>query len=308
MTAKKTKTAKAAKKPATFLSKGEKPFSCVNPAAKTPVLIVCDHASNAMPRAAKNLGLAAKHRKMHIAWDPGTEHIGRYLAKKLKSRLVLANFSRLVVDLNRGHDHAECMRAISDHVRVPGNAKLTPAQKEARLQEIYWPYHGEIDRHLDEILASGRVPLILSIHSFTPQMDGFDRPWHIGVMWDRQEKLARRLVKTLRHDNPALVVGENEPYTLKGAVGGRDTMHRHGEERGLPYLIVEFRQDLVGGSREEAEGWAELFLRSLQPILDDASVYRRQKVPGKTPAKKKPAARKKAVARVVKPARKKPRG
>lgn len=304
MTKKKTPTRKpAAKKAAPFLSRGEKPFTLVNPKATAPILIVCDHASNAMPKSVKSLGLTAAQRRMHIAWDPGTAHIGRYLAKKLKSRLLLANFSRLVVDLNRGHDHAECMRATSDHVKVPGNSKLAAAAKNARLDALYWPYHAEIDRHLDALESGKQAPLLISLHSFTPSMDGFDRPWHIGVMWNKQEKLARRLIRQLKQDNPALVIGENEPYTLKGAIGGRDTISRHGEGRGLPYIIVEFRQDLVGGSKYEAEGWAELFLRSLKAITGDPAVYRREKAPAKKAApKKKPAVKKTARKTAKKPA------
>ncbi len=301
MTVKKKKT--AAKKPATpasFLQKGEKPsFTRVNAQSKSPIIIVCDHASNAMPKAVKNLGLDAKARKMHIAWDPGTAHIGHYLAKKLKAPLQLANYSRLVVDLNRGEDHADCMRDTSDHVKVPGNKNLTAAQKQARLDDIYWPYHNEITKQLDSVLKRGKVPLLLSIHSFTPAMDGKHRPWHIGVMWNRQEKLSKQLVANLKRNNPALVIGENKPYSLKGAAGGKNTIERHCESRGLPYLIVEFRQDLVGGSKKDAQEWGALFLRSLQPILDAPATYTRQ------PVGKKKTAVKKTVAKVKKkPARK----
>lgn len=287
MTVKKKKTASRNGGNA-FLRKGEKAsFSRINAKSQSPIIIVCDHASNAMPKAAKNLGLDAKTRKMHIAWDPGTEHVGRYLARVLNAPLQLANYSRLVVDLNRGEDHGDCMRDSSDHVKIPGNKGLTAAQKQARLDDIYWPYHNEITRQLDAVLARGQVPLLLSIHSFTPEMDGFHRPWHIGVMWNRQEKLSKQLVKNLRRDNPALVIGDNKPYSLKGAAGGKNTIERHAEGRGLPYIIVEFRQDLIGGSKADAEQWAALFLRSLQPILDDATTYRRQPVGKKTVLSKK---------------------
>ncbi len=299
---KKKKTTKTvartvAKKIVPVLGKGEKAaFSRINAKAVSPVVIVCDHASNAMPKSVKNLGLSARARKMHIAWDPGTEDIGRYLARKLKAPALLANYSRLVVDLNRGSDHPDCMRGVSDHVKIAANAQLTEAQKEARLDALYWPYHDEITAMLDAVLARGQVPLLLSIHSFTPEMDGQHRPWHIGVMWNRQEKLSKKLVANLRRHNPAVVIGENQPYSLKGDAGGMNTIERHAELRGLPYLIVEFRQDLVGGSKAEAEQWASLFLRSLQPIIDDAGTYRRQPVArAKKTAAKKPVAKKAAV-------------
>ena len=293
--------ARKATKPARFLQKGEKAaFTRINAKSASPVIIVCDHASNAMPRAAKNLGLDVTARKMHIAWDPGTAHIGRYLARVLNAPLQLANYSRLVVDLNRGEDHADCMRDTSDHVKIPGNKGLNAAQRQARLDDIYWPYHNEITRQLDAVLARGKVPLLLSIHSFTPEMDGAHRPWHIGVMWNRQQKLSKQLVKNLRSDNPALVIGENKPYSLKGPAGGKNTIERHCESRGLPYLIVEFRQDLVGGSKAEAEQWAELFLRSRPPTLDDAASSARPPG-GKNAAAKKTTAAKTALR---KPARK----
>ncbi len=277
---KKKKSAKAApKKPSqSLLQKGEpKAYALVNPRGAQPVLIVCDHASNAMPKAVKNLGLTAAQRRQHIAWDPGTATIGRYLSRKIDARLVLANYSRLVVDLNRGERHKDCMRASSEGVAIPGNKNLTATEKKSRLTEIYWAYHDEITRQIDAILASGRVPLILSIHSFTPAMNGQHRPWHIGIMWNRQEKLSKKLVASLKRRNPALSIGENQPYSLKGAFGGRNTIQRHAEDRGLPYLIVEFRQDLVGGTKREAEDWGRVFLESLQPIINDAATYRRQR-------------------------------
>lgn len=302
MTVKKKKSRPASRK-VSLLQKGEKAaFSLVNAKAQSPILIVCDHATNAMPKSVKNLGLDAKSRNMHIAWDPGTEYVGRYLSRVLKAPLQLANYSRLVVDLNRGEDHADCMRDTSDHVKILGNKGLTAAQKQTRLDDIYWPYHNEITRQLDAVLARGEVPLLLSIHSFTPEMDGVHRPWHIGVMWNRQEKLSKRLVANLRRDNPALVIGENKPYTLKGPAGGKNTIERHAECRGLPYIIIEFRQDLIGGSKAEAEQWAALFLRSLQPILDDAATYCRQPV-GKAVVKKKTTRKGGAIARAKKPAR-----
>jgi predicted N-formylglutamate amidohydrolase len=270
------------------LGKREQPaFSCVNGRLRSPLVIVCDHASNAVPRSLKRLGLGTKTLRQHIAWDPGTADIGRYLSRNLRAPLVLANYSRLVVDLNRGEEHPDCMRDVSDHVSIPGNRRLSRQHKTMRLDEIYWPYHTEITRRLDAVLARGEVPLLLSLHSFTPQMDGQHRPWHIGVMWNRQRQLSRRLVAQLRRDNPALVIGENEPYSLQGDAGGKNTIERHAESRGLPYLIVEFRQDLVS-DRASAEQWAALFLRSLLPIVTDAKTYRRQ--PVKAAIKSRPQA------------------
>lgn len=252
-------------------------FVLENPEGTSAVLVVCDHANNRVPASLDNLGMSDEERDMHIAWDPGTQDIGRYLGRKLQAQVLLAQYSRLVVDLNRGHNHKECMRDVSDHVAVPGNRNLSPAARKQRLEEIYWPYHNEIDRLIDDRLSEGVIPLLMSIHSFTPRMDGFDRPWHIGVLWNREAGLARQLVENLRAQNPDIVVGENEPYSLIGHVGGKDTVQRHAEDRDLPYIIVEFRQDLVR-TREGAEEWAEIFLKAVRPIIEDAATYSDQRL------------------------------
>jgi predicted N-formylglutamate amidohydrolase len=270
---KKTAAPKAAKKPAKLLQKGEPPVvRVVNPKGKGKYVIVCDHASNRVPKALKNLGLKKSELKQHIAWDPGTEDIGLHMSKKMNAAAVIAGYSRLVVDLNRGDDHPEVMRSVSDHVRIPGNANLTEAQKQQRLDEMFWPYHAEITRALKRFTAKGVAPVLISIHSFTPEMDGFKRPWHIGVLWNRQEKLARALVKNLRRNNPDLVIGENEPYSLKAANFLKNTISTHAESKGLPYIIVEFRQDLVDTKKKAVE-WAEIFIESLLPALSEPGLH-----------------------------------
>ena len=256
-----------------LLSPGEPPAARVeNPKGKGRYVIVCDHASNRIPKALKNLGLSGADLQEHIAWDPGTEDIGKNLAKALDAATVLASYSRLVVDLNRGHDSPECMRDVSDHIRIPGNKSLAAAQKRRRLEEIFWPYHAEIERQLRRFTGKGVSPVLISIHSFTPEMDGFKRPWHIGVLWNREEKIARRLVKELRRNNPSLVVGENEPYSLKAANFTKNTISTHAEAKGLPYVIVEFRQDLVD-TKKKAAAWTKIFLESLEPILADPALH-----------------------------------
>lgn len=260
-------------KPAGILSKGEpKAVRVENPSGKGKYVIVCDHASNRVPKSLRNLGLSKAELKQHIAWDPGTEDIGLYLSKHMDAPCVIAGYSRLVVDLNRGHDHKECMRDVSDHIRIPGNTGLTAAQRRQRLDEFFHPYHAEITKALKRFTAKGIAPVLISIHSFTPEMDGFRRPWHIGVLWNRQEKLARALVKHLRRNNPDLVIGENEPYSLKAANFLKNTVSTHAESKGLPYVIVEFRQDLVS-TRKDAVKWAEIFRESLLPALSDPGLH-----------------------------------
>jgi predicted N-formylglutamate amidohydrolase len=191
---------------------------------------------------------------------------------------VLAGYSRLVVDLNRAPDHSECMVEESDHTRIPANASLSKEAKAQRLKEIFWPYHNQIARQVDRFVKKGRTPLLLAVHSFTPEMDRVKRPWHIAVLWNKQEKTARKLIAEIKKNNPRLKVGENEPYTLKNERFRGSTIWRHAEERNLPYVFVEFRQDLVD-TKEKAIQWAEMFIRALQPVFEGLAI--------KTPPRKK---------------------
>ena len=254
-----------------------KAFRVERPRGTAQAVIVCDHASNKIPKKLGSLGLKKADLQKHIAWDPGTEQIGRWLGRAMDATTVLAGYSRLVADLNRGHDNKECMRATSDGIKIPGNEKLSAHEKKQRLEEIFWPYHDAIDRELDRFLKKKTVPVLISIHSFTPRMQGKARPWHIGVMWNREERIARKLAKALRAQNPKLVIGENKPYSLKSMSTGKDTIRRHAEDRGIPYIIVEFRQDLVG-NKKSAEKFARIFYRALKEVLHDPNIYKRRKL------------------------------
>lgn len=274
----------AGKKPAakktvksTLLAAGEPaPFTVLRAGAQSPCLIVCDHANNRVPKKLKELGLSKADRQKHIAWDPGTAHIGAHLSKRLAATCVQASYSRLVVDLNRGHTNKECMRKVSDHVVVPGNARLSAADKKERLDTLFWPYHAEIDARLGVIQQRGQVPILMSIHSFTPVMDNVKRPWHIGVLWNKEAGIAKKLIHNLRAQNRKLVIGENEPYSLIGHDTGKDTVQRHAEGKGLPYIIVEFRQDMVA-TKADAEKIAEIFYKAVAPIIADPATYATRK-------------------------------
>lgn len=260
--------------PDQLIGKGEPPaYRVENAKGQGKCVIVCDHASNLVPQSLSSLGLSKPELQRHIAWDPGTEEIGRKLGQKLDAPVVLASYSRLVVDLNRGHDHPDCMREVSDHTRIPGNKDLDPTQKKQRLAEFFWPYHKAIDAQVQRYLVKGVAPVLISVHSFTPKMDGFKRPWHIGVLWNKEEGIALQLVENLRKNNPELRIGENEPYSLKSENFTKNTVSTHAESRGLPYVIVEFRQDLVG-TKAKAEKWAGIFLGALAPILKSPGLYR----------------------------------
>ncbi len=263
-----------------ILSRQEpRPFHLRNEKGRGNCVVVCDHASNRIPKSLKNLGLGKKALHRHIAWDIGAVDVARHVAKALDAPLVEACYSRLVCDLNRSHDSAECIREMSDYVHIPGNTGLSAQEKKKRLNEIFYPYHEEVSRQVEKkrkgvVKKFGRqaAPLFLSIHSFTPTMEGKKRPWHIGVMWNHEEKLGRAVSASLQKKNPRLMIGKNQPYSMKELNVLKDTIGRHAESKGIPYIIVEFRQDLIH-TKKGAEKYARIFLDALFPIVTDPKTY-----------------------------------
>ncbi|MBU6475984.1 MAG: N-formylglutamate amidohydrolase, partial [Alphaproteobacteria bacterium] len=206
----------AVKKPAAkkLLQAGEPaPFRVENAGGKTAGLVICDHASFRVPRALKDMGLKKNALKKHIGWDIGAEDAALHIARAFGMPAVIAQYSRLVVDLNRAPDYRECMPETSDHVKIPANAGLAKKGKDGRLAEIYWPYHKAVARltdrqaggRTDQKFAAKKTPLLLFIHSFTPRMDGQQRPWHISILWKKEEKIAKKVVRALRQAHPELL-------------------------------------------------------------------------------------------------------
>lgn len=237
----------------------------------SPVLIICDHSSNVIPKKLNRLGVDNATLEKHIAYDIGTETIGKYLADRLNAPAVLAGFSRLVIDLNRGLDHAGSIPALNDHIAIPGNENLSAAQKKCRTDEIYTPYHDKITDCLETIKQRGQQPFIISVHSFTPEMDNQCRETEIGILWDRNKDIAETMIQDLKTRNPALVVGDNDPYSFREAPELNHTLNRHGIDQNSLYMIVEFRQDLVG-TTDNARHYADIFLQSLEQVMNEFSV------------------------------------
>jgi predicted N-formylglutamate amidohydrolase len=226
---------------------------------KRPVMLVCDHASRAVPKRLGNLGLSDTELRRHIGWDIGAAAVTRRLAPLLDAPAILSGYSRLVVDCNRHPDDPTSIPPVSDGTVVPGNQDLDRAAREARRRAIADPYHAAIDA----ALARMRDPALLAIHSFTPSMGGKARPWHIGILWDQDGRIALPLLAALRAE-AGLVVGDNQPYSAREPAGY--TVRRHAEERGLRHVGIELRQDLVADDAG-AEEWAQRLARVLLPIL-----------------------------------------
>lgn len=232
------------------------------------VLLLCDHASNAVPDlVAGGLGLPEAEMRRHIAYDIGARGVTLELARRLGAEALLTRFSRLVIDPNRGEDDPTLVMRLYDGTVVPGNRHATPAEVEARLARLHRPYHRAVEAALERILAGGRTPAIVSMHSFTPRLKGRPpRPWQVGVLWHRDGRLARPLIARLRDEG--LTVGDNEPYS--GELEG-DTLSRHGTARALPHVLIEIRQDLIGSPEGEA-AWAARLAPVIRDVIAEAGV------------------------------------
>jgi predicted N-formylglutamate amidohydrolase len=252
------------------------PFEPVDGRARRPLVFVCDHAGNRVPRALDGMGLEARHLTDHIAWDIGAAAVARRLTEWFEARGMLAVYSRLVVDLNRTLRDATVFPAISDGVLVPANLGLSDKAKAERARVLYKPYHEAVRRTLEAAVTPDSSPILVAVHSFTPRLHGVERPWHIGVLWDKDPRLALGLLAALRRQ-PGLVAGDNEPYS--GRHPADYTIDHHAEPLGIAHVGIEIRQDLI---RDETgqQRWAERLAEALGPVLEDPALYRRRE-PGR---------------------------
>ncbi len=228
----------------------------------SPLLFLCDHASNALPAAYGTLGLAPESFETHIARDIGAATVTRALAAAFGAPAILGAWSRLLVDLNRGADDPTLVMKLSDGSLVPGNARIDAAETARRIAQFHAPYHAAVADDIGALRARGVVPVLVSMHSFTPVWKGWARPWEIGILWDRDGRLAKPLIAEFAA--AGFAVGDNEPYD--GELEG-DTLYRHGTMLGLPHVLIEMRQDLIGD-----DAAARAFAVRLAPIIERALV------------------------------------
>ena len=229
------------------------------PEAMTDLILVCDHARNTVPPEVGDLGLPPSDMARHIAWDVGARGVTLGLVRHLGAGAVLSTYSRLVIDPNRGEDDPTLVMRLYDGSIIPGNRHISAAEIERRKAAYHRPYHVAIRAAVDAIEAAGKSPVLVSIHSFTPRFKGRPmRPWHVGLLWDRDDRLLIPMLALLRAQ-PDLVVGDNEPYT--GQLIG-DCMWTHGTSRGLPHVLIEVRNDLIAEAPDQA-AWAD----RLAPVI-----------------------------------------
>lgn len=248
-----------------FLDPDEPPaFEILNAGGAGSAVLVCDHASNRIPRRLGTLGLAPEQLADHIAWDPGAAEVAYRLSAHLDAPLVSSCYSRLVIDCNRPLANAASVAEQSARVPVPGNLGLTAQARAARAETLFRPYHDAIDRLLDA--RATRPSLLLSIHSFTPVLNGEQRPWSVGVSHWRDRRFAALLRKALARRIDG-IVGDNQPYPIEEAVDY--SVPVHGEGRGLHAVMIEIRND---GLRTTAQidTWAERLAAAYREIEDPA--------------------------------------
>ncbi len=234
------------------------PLLVVNPGGTSPLLFTADHAGRVIPTALGDLGLADAERARHIGWDIGIWGVTKRLAATLDAVALGQLYSRLVIDCNRNPAWPGSMPVISESTDIPGNLHLTETDRAARVAEIFTPYHSRIAAELDR----GGFGALIAMHSFTPVYKGVARPWHAGVLFHRHDRLAMIMAELLRAEG-GLVVGENEPYFVNDATDY--SVPVHAERRGLPYLELEIRQDLIADAAGEI-AWAERLGRLL-PVM-----------------------------------------
>jgi predicted N-formylglutamate amidohydrolase len=235
------------------------PVTFDNEAGGSVFFLTCDHAGRAIPRSLGRMGLPEAETLRHIAWDIGIGAVGQHLSGHLDAALIRQTYSRLVIDCNRDPSVPSSIPEISETTEIPGNRGLTEAARAARVDAIFRPYHDRIAAALNRRTAEGRTSLLVALHSFTPVFKGASRPWHAAVLFNRDPRFAHILAEMLRAEG-GLVIGENEPYAVTDLTDY--TVPVHAETRGLPYVEIEIRQDLIAQPAGQA-AWAERLARLL---------------------------------------------
>lgn len=230
-------------------------------------LLICDHAGARIPAKLNSLGLTPQDLERHIAWDLGAAQVASRLAARLDAFLILQTYSRLVIDCNRQPGSAQSIVPLSESTRIPGNASVSLPQAEAREREVFQPYHDRLRAELDRRAQEARETVLISVHSFTPVYHGEARPWHTGLLYHRDARMAAPLLRVLRRE-PQLVVGDNQPYAVSDETDYAIPVY--GERRGLLHVGIELRQDLISDEAGQ-EAWAVRLAQALPAAVAEVS-------------------------------------
>ena len=255
-----------------FAADDPPPYRVRRAEGTSPYVLVCEHAGNRIPKGMANLGLGAGDLSRHIAWDIGAEAVARRVSEFLDATLVSQPYSRLVVDCNRWANDPEIVPMKSDGTAITGNVGLSAGDVVKRIDAIHGPFHECLDGELERRKQSGRQKALVTIHSFTPEISGVKRPWHAGVINNRENRLAESLIDLFARED-GLVVGDNEPFSMSD--NNVYTVPSHGEGRGIPTVELEIRQDLIDDEKGQ-DYWARLLGRVLKQALETLDMRRAQ--------------------------------
>jgi predicted N-formylglutamate amidohydrolase len=228
----------------------------------SPFLFAVDHAGRRMPRALGDLGLAPAHFERHIAYDVGVEPVARRLAAAVEAPLIAQTYSRLVIDCNRPTHVPASIPTISEATPIPGNEGISRAERDARIEALFRPYHDTLEGILEARKRQEVPTVVIAMHSFTPVYNGASRPWRLGLLYNRDARLAGALLRIL-NDDAAPYIGDKLPYAVSDETDY--TLPVHGERRGLLHVGFEIRQDLISDRAGQVAwaDWLELLLRRL---------------------------------------------
>ncbi len=244
-------------------------FDHINPGGQSPLVLICDHAGRNVPLSLANLGVGAEHFERHIAYDIGAAAVTRRLSEMLDATAVLHNYSRLVIDCNRALGHPESMPLISDKTPIPGNEGLSELDARRRGDALFWPYHQTISNAVARHRRiNGKPPILFTVHSFSAGFGDNPRPWHAGVIYHRDNRMAKRMIKNL--SAKGLNIGDNEPYSGFESAYSVDL---HGLSAGLANSGIEIRQDQVT-DQDGQERWAHYLAECLTEFIKDDDLFR----------------------------------
>lgn len=219
------------------------PLAVENRWGRSAFVILCEHAANRIPKKLENLGLKQGDLKRHIAWDIGALALGRLLSERLDAPLLYQRYSRLVFDCNRRLTHESLIAVESDGTTIPGNTNLSPGQRRWRIDQIYTPYQRGVAQFLDDRIGKKMPTILIMLHSFTPRMGGVSRPWDVGLLYNRHVDSADIVIDSLARQDPGLIIGRNQPYRIE--LDEDFTLPEFGENRHLPHIFLEVRQDHI---------------------------------------------------------------
>ncbi len=239
-------------------------YEIYNSNGETPLLIGCDHAENRIPEGLSNLGLDLEQLESHIALDIGAKQVSLLLSEMLDAPLIMAGYSRLVIDLNRYPEDPSLILKVSDGIAIPGNTDLDACARQERIDKLFAPYHKKFSRMAKDMIEHHDDPLLLALHSFSPIIGEEQRPWHYGVIWDEYPGNVRHqlLERFARFDH--LYIGDNKPYTGHSPQGYAHV--EHGHNNNMRVALLEIRQDLITKPADQ-ERSAELLYQVFKDII-----------------------------------------